>query len=104
MAQPFIPAGCKNTNQLAFMCSDETLKEALHLLSVINQRIAAGRPSEFLIEDEQFCFDPNDGHTLDSIRVNSYTLEEFREEQAKAGHAAYYPRPTQKPKSTDDAG
>lgn len=77
MAKPYWPNGLENTQVVNFKCSVEALDEIILLLKALNRLGEDGSTRDFLIGDEQFCFDGSGKHRLHEIRVNGIPLDEW---------------------------
>jgi len=81
MTAPYWPKGLESTQVVNFKCSEEALPEIINLLETLNRLGTEGHTRDFMIGDDQFCFDGNGKHRLHEITVNGEPLSDWRLKQ-----------------------
>ena len=83
MTHAYWPAGLEDTQVISFKCSAEALPDLVRLLQHLNALGGAGSTRDFLVGDEQFCFDGSGRHRLHEITVNGSPIQEWLEDEVR---------------------
>ena len=84
MAKPYIPAGIENTQVVSFKCTPEALPDLIRLLEYLDSLGSSGSTRDFLVGDEQFCFDGSGKHRLREIMINGQLVKDLRDDRNSA--------------------